>query len=1649
MLIMKYQKLLVLNLMMVFNFVGYAQNNALDFDGVNNYINCGSSINSSVGNQITISAWVYPEFNAYGDRGIVTNYWYTTAPEGGAGIFAWTTTGDNHKWSCFISTQAGGIKTIYSTAEIVTGVWTHVAMTYDNSVLRLYINGEEIASTICGAGCLEDPTNNNPFYIAKHSYGTNCFNGKIDEVRIWNDARNEIEIRKNMYRELADPGSEANLVAYYKFNETTGMTLADSKGTNTGTLTNMAGDEWISSLPLTSASNALDFDGINDYVVLDDYSLYTGLSSLTVEAWVYPTASTGWHEVFQVLPNNITLALSGTSLYGFINDNAAGVQNSISIANAVTLNDWCHIAMTWDSSTGEHILYSNGVEIGSISNASTDALVAGTGGPFIGTLEGSSEMFQGAIDELRIWNTARSATEINNKMCEELNGDETGLIGYYSFNQTIGTTLLDITSNNNHGTLTNMDDSDWITSGAFIYAPDITTQAVSSINTTTATGNGNITNLGNPAPTAHGVCWNTTGTPTIGDSKTDDGAASATGTFISNITGLAEGTLYYVRSYATNPNGTVYGDEVSFTTLMTPPGNALDFDGTLDVVKCGNDASIQIGGTAISIEAWIKPIFFNAGFYEHTIVAKSHNTSSPDTPYGYDLRCGGDGILDFNLAGTTNVWTHLSTPTGSLILNEWQHVAATYDGASQKIYINGVLIVSQATSITIEADTEKELSIGAHAFYPDREFIGSIDEVKIWNDTRTETEIRDNLAYSLVGNESNLSAYYNFDNSSGTTLNDNSSNSNTGTLTNMTDADWISSGAMIYSPNALDASNISGTSFTANWEQNYTATKYYLDVSTVSDFSSFITGYQNLEIENGTTSSKVVSGLNPSSEYYYRVRVYNGNILDTSSYSNVQSITTLSTYYMAKTDGDWSTTSIWFTNTTGGTDPGTYTTAATETPTALNSDGIIINADVAVDTDISIDQTTVNTGKTLTVDNGVTLSVSNGDGDDLTITGAIANNGTVAPAALSVVVYNGGDQDVLALTYATLSFTGSTTASIKTFADGITIVENEIYIADAITLTGSAADAVTVQVTTPGTGGTDSRVFNIDASGKTVNISHITIKGGDVSGLGTGWGGSIYNHSGGSLNLANVSISESKAQWGGGIYAEYDAITTLENCTVSSCYATYNGGGISIWDATCSINNCQISDNTAEQRGGGISNEGESAGANITITNTTIEGNAATNSGSMAGGIFNDGYGGDAIMTITNSTIFGNTSRSSLGGIGIHQSMSGGTVSVTIENSTISGNSVTDGSEGGGIGMFAGTLNIKNTIVANNSVASGNNDYFSISSYTIHPSLNDNGYNIVGYQGFRFNASTIPWVEDEAFDSQNSILYNCDYAGNIKTAWNKNGTDLDNQNLNLSSTLADNGGPTETLALTSASFAAGAIPYADAGDGIWNGSSTTGGSYFDQRDVETTSPNPICVGSFSEVLNAPPVANDTTFYHYYNSSDESFAVAADGVLDNDVDTDCDALTAVLDTDVSTGTLTLDSDGSFTYDFTGLSPDITETFTYYANDGTVNSTSTATVTLKVLAAKFEGPGTDFNDPGNWNCGYVPDEILDIVIGAGEHMDVNADFTCKSIKFEAGSSFKCIDGKALTITGNVLNRLGNVSIEIFTSLVVYTSIEINNQ
>lgn len=105
--------------------------------------------------------------------------------------------------------------------------------------------------------------------------------------------------------------------------------------------------------------------------------------------------------------------------------------------------------------------------------------------------------------------------------------------------------------------------------------PTVSTTNVTGISLTEAQSGGEVTNApvsGFASVTARGVCWATTINPTTDDQTTSD--ETGNGSFISSLSGLAAGTTYYVRSYATNTVGTAYGPMVSFTTTTTPVAGA-------------------------------------------------------------------------------------------------------------------------------------------------------------------------------------------------------------------------------------------------------------------------------------------------------------------------------------------------------------------------------------------------------------------------------------------------------------------------------------------------------------------------------------------------------------------------------------------------------------------------------------------------------------------------------------------------------------------------------------------------------------------------------------------------------------------------------------------------------------------------------------------------------------------------------------------------------------------------------------------------------------------------------------------------------------------------------------------------------------------
>jgi hypothetical protein len=201
--------------------------------------------------------------------------------------------------------------------------------------------------------------------------------------------------------------------------------------------------------------------------------------------------------------------------------------------------------------------------------------------------------------------------------------------------------------------------------------------------------------------------------------------------------------------------------------LLAQQGNILSLDGFGDYVDVPDSGSLDILNQ-ITVESWIN--FQEGGTDDNPrIVSKG-----PDGT-GYELLLLGNGA-SANLA----FWIAPDILTSTTILNAnvWYHVAATYDGSTIKLLINGNLDASTAASGSLLANTDN-LNIGQKSQPGFDSSTGFTDEVRVWNIARTEAQIQATMNTTLTGNEPGLVGYWNFDDG---TANDRTANGNHGTL---------------------------------------------------------------------------------------------------------------------------------------------------------------------------------------------------------------------------------------------------------------------------------------------------------------------------------------------------------------------------------------------------------------------------------------------------------------------------------------------------------------------------------------------------------------------------------------------------------------------------------------------------------------------------------------------------------------------------------------------------------------------------------------------------------------------------------------------------------------------------------------------------
>ena len=408
-------------------------NGDLAFNGVNQKVSIPYAAPLNLPGDWTVSTWF--KLASYPSSG---NYYELLDLEGGSNDTVTFFVGDNYCGASGgnadfnINYNNGGGTAACNPNNVATGVWYHGAAVYDSQAqtLTMYLNGavdkvqsESVAPTVLSSGALN-------LGYSPH-YGTYA-PATLDDVRVYNRALSAAEIAQiyaatnpahagsmiynpayrayqycdgQFWKSMGPVGdTTTGLIDWWKFDEGSGTTAADSAGSLTGTVNGTT--TWATGMN----NGALSFDGATNYVSMGT-NHPCGTGACTVSAWLYvnPAISSfaEWIELgYQALACDIYLP---NMKYECSNDSfthAAAAAN-----NTIVYNQWTLVTAVRNAS-GQVTMYVNGVQSGS-ANQNAGTVNTGTLNFNIGSdKSGTIYFFNGLIDDVRVYNRALSANDV-------------------------------------------------------------------------------------------------------------------------------------------------------------------------------------------------------------------------------------------------------------------------------------------------------------------------------------------------------------------------------------------------------------------------------------------------------------------------------------------------------------------------------------------------------------------------------------------------------------------------------------------------------------------------------------------------------------------------------------------------------------------------------------------------------------------------------------------------------------------------------------------------------------------------------------------------------------------------------------------------------------------------------------------------------------------------------------------------------------------------------------------------------------------------------------------------------------------------------------------------------------------------------------
>lgn len=567
----------------------------------------------------------------------------------------------------------------------------------------------------------------------------------------------------------------------------------------------------------TWPGKALSFSGYANYIRVPDNNTLDLTTNYTIEAWINPqgfSSLAGIVSKYQFTGSNgYYVRLTGASPYSGLCFDGMNTAQGV-----LTQNIWYHIAAV--NNNGTRTLYVNGV---SISLSGTAEQISSNGDPLCIGVDyfENGRFFQGKIDEVRIWNIARSEQEIRENMHLTLKGNETGLVSYWQLNHGSGATAVDKIHGNN-GAMYNFGEEDWINSTIPAGGGTSCTHQVNStgpvdfqgtgvtMDFTLKTGedqfvvtridtNANINPDGQNRPfdkqywvvRQYGSGTFSTGiTFTVAEDITTWDEIDQKSALLFRRTGNADIAWTFADSstaLSALNNSATFNGLTGFSQFMiaarlqpdSVPGTALSFNGSNQYISFAPLYSSP--PAALTVEAWV---------YPEDVIEQSYIIYHGDNgEFGLWIS---QNLTGFQVKLADNSWHDILV--SNLHPDKWNHVCAVWEQVGTlKVYQDGNLLDSIAIPSNPLFDPGDGYLPSLCARNRGSYYLkGKLDEVRIWNKALNINEIRNHVYAVLDGREEGLIAYWQFNEGSGSHAADGVEGHN-GTLMNMSVTNWVES----------------------------------------------------------------------------------------------------------------------------------------------------------------------------------------------------------------------------------------------------------------------------------------------------------------------------------------------------------------------------------------------------------------------------------------------------------------------------------------------------------------------------------------------------------------------------------------------------------------------------------------------------------------------------------------------------------------------------------------------------------------------------------------------------------------------------------------------------------------------------------------